>query len=173
MNQTLPDAKKLHDIKKMSSCVGLLFWPGVLAVVLSCFENSLPWTFFIVLTVWIGLAMGLSGAPGLADYLLGRVPEHRQVSKAKFQVMSLITFGVPTLATGILGIVLAANLREHLQPRSQLVPSDFGFLTIGFQVFAMYFICAGICWILVGREVKLAQQQLEDREQQSTENESA
>ena len=62
------------------------------------------------------------------------------------------------MATGIFGIGLARYLREDLQPSSHVNDSVINYLLLNVQAFAMYFLAAGVCWSIVGREVKLAQQ---------------
>ena len=161
MPDSLHDAKKLAKLRKMATAFRLNFMLGILGVVMSIFENSPFWTFFIVLTAWIGVVMGLTGGPGFADHLLRRVPSHRTVSKGVAIVMSLATFWIPTLATAVFAMALTGALREELRPQSTLDDKN---LMVMFQAFAMYFISAGTCWEIVGREVKLVQGTISEAE---------
>lgn len=158
MNESYPDAEKLAKLRKMARVLGLNFFLGLLGVVLSFSENSPFWSCFVVLTAWIGVVMGLTGGPGFADYLLGRVPPHRHVSKAWAILLSLGTFWIPTLATAVFGMVLAGALRVELQPQSFRDDQNVNLL---FQIFAMYFISAGTSWSIVGHEVKKVQREVE------------
>ena len=158
MNHTQLDATRLASINKMSKTLKLFVWPGALGVLLSFFENSPFWSIFILLNAWIGVVMGLTGGPGFADYLLQKVPPHRQVSKGTATLLSLVTFWIPTLAMAAFTLPLARALREDLRPQSQL---DDNFLVLMPQVFVMYFLAAGVSWTIVGREVKLVQQELD------------
>ena len=164
MNQTPPDATLLARLRKLASILSQFLWPGVFGVFLSFFENSPVWTFFIVLTAWLGVVMGLTGGPGLADYLLQRVPSHRQVSKGMATVFSLGTFWIPTMATAIFGLVLTVALREDLQPQSHVNDNLRNYLLLVLQAFSMYFIATGVSWSVVRREVKLVQQESETAE---------
>lgn len=164
MKQTPPSATQLENIRKMSSILRHLVWPGAFGVFLCLFENSPIWTVFIVLTAWIGVVMGLTGGPGLADHLFKKVPSHRQVSKGMATILSVGTFWIPTLATGVFGIALARFLREDLQPQSHIDDNLKNYLLLNLQVFAMYFLAAGVCWTIVGRELKLVQKELETAE---------
>lgn len=164
MNQTPPDATRLAGAKKMSGILKHLAWPGVIGVILSFFENSPVWTFFIVLTTWLGVVIGLTGGPGLADHLLNKTPAHRRVSQRKWTMLSVGTFWIPTLATGMLGMVLTGGLREDLQPYSHVNDSVRNYLLLIVQSYSMYFVAAGVSWWVVGREVKAAQQSLETTE---------
>ena len=170
MNQAVPDAKRLRDLRKMSFGIGLNFWLGVIGVILCFFENSPAWTFYIVLTAWIGVVMGLTGGPGFADYLLGRLPPQRQVSKGMLTILSLVTFWIPTLAAAVFAMAMAGALSENHQPQSRI---DDNSMKMILQSFAMYFISAGTTWMIVGREVRLAQKQLAANEEPATGSESA
>ncbi|TWU07496.1 hypothetical protein [Stieleria varia] len=163
MNQAIPDAKKLESLRKMAFGIGLNFWLGVLATVLSFFENSPAWTFYIVLTAWIGVVMGLTGGPGFAKQLLGKMSPEQQLTRPMTFTLSLVTFWIPTLAAAVFGLALTGALREGLQPQSHLDDNDTRLI---FQVFAMYFLSAGTCWIIVGVAVKQAQQELKASETQ-------
>lgn len=158
MSKPAIDAQQLAKLRKMAWGISLNFWLGVVGCVLSFFESSGLWTVFIVLTAWIGVVMGLTGGPGFADYLLNRIPPHRQISKGLAFILGLVTFWIPTLSVAVFGLVLAGALREDLQPQSHLDDKSFSII---FQVFAMYFLSAGTCWAIVGKEVKRVQRALE------------
>ena len=161
MTQSPLDAERLVKLRKMAKGISINFWLGVVAVFVSFFEQSPVWTYFVVLTAWIGVVMGLTGGPGFADYLLERSPPRRQVSKGMMIVLSLSTFWIPTLATAVFGLGLAGVLPDNHAPKSHLADNS---LMMILQAFAMYFISAGNTWMIVGKEVRLAQQELEATE---------
>lgn len=158
MNPASPDPMQIARISKMSSILKLFVWPGAAGVLVSFFEQSPLWTFFIVLTGWIGVVMGLSGGPGVIDHLLKMAPSHRQVSNRMWTMVSVGTFWIPALATGIFGIGLASSLGENHQPQSHLNDNLGNYLLLNLQVFSLYFLATGVCWMVVGRELRRTQQ---------------
>lgn len=147
------ERKELEKLARTARRNSVNIWFGLASVVLSFFENSYPWTAFILLTGWIGVVMGLSGGVGFADYLLNRQPAHRHVSKRAMIGISLITFWIPALCVALFGIGLAGGLAEGLQPKSHIHGREFVLII---QVFAMFFLAAGTTWAIVAKEVRMA-----------------
>lgn len=143
-------ANRQDELKKALVLSKILRWGvpiGLLLMLASCFEQSLPWAAFVCVTGWCGLAAGYSGGPGLADYVLHRLPEQHRPSAARFNLVGLLTFWGPTLSIPVVGALLMHAMKDEYSPAQKF------FLLTTTQTLAMYFTWAGAAWAVVHREI--------------------
>jgi hypothetical protein len=148
------DEQQLENVRKLASRLSFLLWIGLLGMLLSLFEGSVVWAIYCLLTGWIGIAVGFVSGEGRSDYLLGRTPEHRQVTRGQVMMGSLFTYWIPTLCVLVFGLILAGALKEDLQPAAHRNGNS---LLMILESAAMYFTAAGASWATVLREAKIAQ----------------